>query len=55
VIYSIVLSENAKKDLRKVPSHIFRKLLTWVEAVELRGLEEVRKISGYHDEPLHGG
>ena len=28
--------------------------MTWVEAVELRGLEEIRKIPGYHDEPLHG-
>ena len=26
----------------------------WVEDVEERGLAEVRKISGYHDEPLRG-
>jgi hypothetical protein len=31
-----------------------RKLLTWVETVEIEGIEEVRKCGGYHDEPLHG-
>ena len=28
--------------------------MIWVEAVEQDGLEEVRKIPGYHDEPLKG-
>jgi proteic killer suppression protein len=26
----------------------------WVEDVETRGLDEVRKTPGYHDEPLRG-
>jgi hypothetical protein len=26
----------------------------WVDDVEERGLEEVRKIPGWHDEPLKG-
>lgn len=30
------------------------KLAGWVEAVETTGLESVRKLSGYHDEPLKG-
>ncbi len=29
-------------------------LLIWVAAVEHDGLEEVRKVPGYHDEPLRG-
>lgn len=29
-------------------------LQVWVEAVVTVGLEEVRKIPGYHDEPLKG-
>ncbi len=28
--------------------------MTWVDAVELRSLEEIRKVPGYHDEPLSG-
>lgn len=26
----------------------------WIGLVEVKGLEEVRKISGFHDEPLRG-
>lgn len=31
-----------------------RKLQAWIDDVEDAGLSEVRKISGYHDEPLKG-
>ncbi|MGH1469309.1 MAG: hypothetical protein ACRBBP_10615 [Bdellovibrionales bacterium] len=30
------------------------KLLSWVEAVELKGLRQIRRLSGFHDEPLKG-
>jgi len=52
--YRVELERRAKKDLLKCPLHVRRKLLDWVEDVEDRGLEEVRKIKGYHDEALHG-
>lgn len=42
------------KDLRSLPTHIVDKLETWIDAVERDGLEEIRKIPGYHDEPLKG-
>lgn len=45
---------NAKKDIRKVPLHVQTKLFGWVDDVEKRGVEEVRKTPGYHDEPLKG-
>ncbi len=50
----VVLSRQAQKDLATVPKHVAVKLQDWVEDVEDRGLEEVRKIPGYHDEPLKG-
>ena len=53
-INKVIISGSAKKDLKKVPIFIARKLLTWVDAVEIEGLEEVRKCGGYHDEPLFG-
>jgi len=28
--------------------------MAWVGAVQLDGLEQTRRLSGYHDEPLHG-
>jgi proteic killer suppression protein len=37
-----------------VPLPIALKLQAWVEAVGHDGLSKVRKIPGYHDEPLQG-
>jgi toxin HigB-1 len=54
MIRNVVLTKKAKKDLLKVPKYIAIKLKAWVEDVEIRGLEEVRKVPGFHDEPLHG-
>ncbi len=54
VIHRVDLSPQAKKDLKKVPLYIIDKLDTWIDSVERFGLSEVRKVLGYHDEPLHG-
>lgn len=54
MIKTVKLSKRAQKDLRRMPQFIAVKLMAWVEDVEVRGLGEVRKIPGYHDEPLHG-
>lgn len=53
-IFSVEISKQALKQLSKVPAPIVKKLLFWVETVELEGLNEVRKLSGFHDEPLKG-
>ena len=50
----VELSKRARKQLKKIPRHIVENLAAWVDDVQTRGLEEVRKIPGYHDEPLHG-
>ena len=52
--YIVDLSKKAKDNLVKVPGHIKDKLLLWVDDVEREGLEKVRKIPGFHDEPLKG-
>jgi proteic killer suppression protein len=54
MVRTVVISKRAQKDLDKVPGHIEDALATWVKAVKLVGLAEVRKVSGYHDEPLKG-
>lgn len=54
MIYHVEISKRAMKDLRSLPTHIVDKLETWIDAVERDGLEEIRKIPGYHDEPLKG-
>ena len=50
----VALSNNAKKDIHRLPHYIVISLMAWVDDVESRGLLEVRKISSYHDEPLKG-
>ena len=54
MIRTVKISRGAKRDLQRVPTFIADKLLAWTRRVEKVGLEEVRKIKGYHDEPLHG-
>jgi proteic killer suppression protein len=49
-----VVFDKVHKQLRKLPSFVVDKLLAWAKSVELKGLREIRKIPGYHDEPLHG-
>jgi proteic killer suppression protein len=53
-IFNVRLSAKANRDLKKIPWPIVLKLAAWIEDVGHRGLTEVRKISGYHDEPLKG-
>lgn len=49
-----VIFDKVKKRLRRLPNHIVRNVQRWALQVELIGIKEVRKISGYHDEPLEG-
>lgn len=39
---------------QEAPVQVRRKLALWVRSVETVGIEEVRKLPGYHDEPLQG-
>jgi len=54
MIRRVELSKRTRKQLQRMPRHIVENLAAWVDDVETRGLEEVRKVLGYHDEPLHG-
>lgn len=50
----IELSRNAQRDLLKVPFYTKDKLLLWIDAVERLGIQKIRTIPGFHDEPLKG-
>ena len=54
MIANVVVSRLAVKQLRKAPRHVARKLMQWTANVERFGLEETRKVPGFHDEPLRG-
>lgn len=53
-IFDVRLTKPARKDLDKIPQYIGDHLHAWIESVSKYGLESVRKIPGYHDEPLKG-
>ena len=50
----IVKLDEAKKQIKKLPLYIKIKLLEWAKSVERDGIREVRKMKGFHDEPLKG-
>jgi proteic killer suppression protein len=50
----VILSNSAKKGLAKCPIHVVRKFYIWKGSIEYLGLREIRKLPGYHDEPLRG-
>lgn len=52
MLYTIELSKQARKDLKKIPDYIILKLQFWIDSIEQIGLYETRKIPGFHDEPL---
>lgn len=54
MIRRVLISKRAEKQLRSVPRHIRKNLLDWVRLVETDGVEAVRRILGFHDEPLRG-
>lgn len=54
VVTSVLLAKFAEKQLKKLPRNIKESLRYWAESVERYGIREIRKLPGYHDEPLRG-
>jgi proteic killer suppression protein len=54
ILTKVVLTKFATKQMNKIPFNIKESLRYWIEAVQYVGIMEVRKSSGYHDEPLKG-
>jgi proteic killer suppression protein len=50
----ILVSNKAIKALEKAPKQVQTKFLLWRQQVRLFGLEAVRQIPSFHDEPLKG-
>ncbi|AGH95696.1 hypothetical protein A11Q_1480 [Pseudobdellovibrio exovorus JSS] len=49
-----VVFDKVHKNIKKLPYFVIDKLIAWAKSVEMKGLREIRKIPGYHDEPLYG-
>ncbi len=54
MIKDVDIAPAAQKQASKAPVQVQNSLAVWVRRVKEVGLEEVRKIPGYHDEPLKG-
>lgn len=54
MIHQVIVAARALKQLQKMPEHIQIKFFHWQDAIVESGHEVVRKIPGYHDEPLRG-
>jgi toxin HigB-1 len=54
VINRVEVSRRAEKSLTRAPKQVAAKFFYWKQQIEEHGLEFVRKIPGYHDEPLQG-
>ena len=54
MIRRVELTRRAEKQARRLPEHVRKKLWAWAFLVTEIGLQEVRKIPGFHDEPLVG-
>jgi len=50
----VKINKKAQKQIKILPDHILRKLQKWIIDVEIFGIEEIRGVPGYHDEPLRG-
>jgi len=53
-IFDVKMTTRAVKQLKKLPIHISLKLQAWIDDIGFHGLNIVRKVPGYHDEPLKG-
>lgn len=54
MISKVIYTKFAEKQLTKIPKYIKESLNVWGFNVERIGISEMRKIKGYHDEPLRG-
>ena len=54
MVHRVIWDKTVEKTLAKIPAFIRDKFIAWALVVERVGLREVRKLSGYHDEPLKG-
>jgi proteic killer suppression protein len=50
----VIWSKDVTKQLFRLPDYIVKKFYAWATAIEIVGVIEVRRRSGFHDEPLKG-
>lgn len=54
IITKVMISRFAEKQIERLPDYISDAFADWIETVEEMGIRYVRRLPGYHDEPLKG-
>ena len=54
MICKVIISKQAGKELEKLQRYVADLFFAWVLDIEQRGLEEVKKVPSFHDEPCKG-
>lgn len=52
--YEVYLTKQAQKQFEKLPAYIRQALRTWANLINGYGIASMRRVPGYHDEPLRG-
>lgn len=53
-MWTIYEKKSLIKSLKTIPLHIKKEYEIWKRIIELQGIQGLREIRGYHDEPLSG-
>ena len=53
-MWKVQWSKSVDKSIERLPEFIQQKFRAWVIAVERDGMQAVRLLKGFHDEPLRG-
>jgi proteic killer suppression protein len=54
MINKVVISNNAQKQLKKIPMYLAEKMALWIYGVERIGLNQMRLVRAWKDESLRG-
>jgi toxin HigB-1 len=54
VIKVVNLSKRTERSIKTLPKQIAVNFFIWKREIEAHGIDVVKKIPGYHDEPLQG-
>lgn len=52
--FEVILSPFVQKRIKKLPKYVQQTLRTWSTLIEEHGIHNMRRVPGYHDEPLKG-
>lgn len=53
-MWKVYWTRSVERQLQVLPGYIQQKFRSWVVAVEVEGMLAVRRLKGFHDEPLKG-